>query len=160
MAASQLGIAIPNFWFAILLILLFAVHLQWVSAGGFPGWTEDDGGGVGAGLQALILPAVALDIVADAAHDDRRAKVAAQGVQPESVDAPAEPPPADQPNDQPTDPNAPADPAQPAPAPLSTPAAEPAATPTAVYASAKHATTATFRRTRVRPAAGAHVSCM
>ena len=37
MAASQLGIAIPNFWFAILLILLFAVHLQWVSAGGFPG---------------------------------------------------------------------------------------------------------------------------
>jgi peptide/nickel transport system permease protein len=46
MAASQLGIAIPNFWFAILLILLFAVKLQWVSAGGFPGWTEDDGGGL------------------------------------------------------------------------------------------------------------------
>ncbi|MEO7246613.1 MAG: ABC transporter permease, partial [Rubrivivax sp.] len=39
MAASQLGIAIPNFWFAILLILLFAVQLQWVSAGGFPGWS-------------------------------------------------------------------------------------------------------------------------
>ena len=45
MAASQLGIAIPSFWFAILLILLFAVKLQWVSAGGFPGWSEDDGGG-------------------------------------------------------------------------------------------------------------------
>jgi peptide/nickel transport system permease protein len=45
MAASQLGIAIPNFWFAILLILVFAVQLQWVSAGGFPGWTEDEGGG-------------------------------------------------------------------------------------------------------------------
>ena len=41
MAASQLGIAIPNFWFAILLILLFAVKLQWVRAGGFPGWTSD-----------------------------------------------------------------------------------------------------------------------
>jgi peptide/nickel transport system permease protein len=41
MAASQIGIAIPNFWFAILLILLFAVHLQWVSAGGFPGWAAD-----------------------------------------------------------------------------------------------------------------------
>ncbi|MFY9512425.1 MAG: ABC transporter permease [Rubrivivax sp.] len=63
MAASQLGIAIPNFWFAILLILLFAVQLQWVSAGGFPGWTEDDGGGLWEGLLALILPAIALALV-------------------------------------------------------------------------------------------------
>jgi peptide/nickel transport system permease protein len=63
MAASQMGMAIPNFWFAILLILLFAVHLQWVSAGGFPGWTEDDGGGVWQGMQALILPAIALAVV-------------------------------------------------------------------------------------------------
>jgi peptide/nickel transport system permease protein len=63
MAASQVGIAIPNFWFAILLILVFAVHLQWVSAGGFPGWTEDEGGGLWDGLQALVLPAVALAVV-------------------------------------------------------------------------------------------------
>ncbi len=63
MAASQIGIAIPNFWFAILLILLFAVHLQWVSAGGFPGWHGDDGGGLYEGLKALILPAVALALV-------------------------------------------------------------------------------------------------
>ncbi len=63
MAASQVGIAIPNFWFAILLILLFAVQLQWVSAGGFPGWTEDDGGGVLEGVKALILPAIALALV-------------------------------------------------------------------------------------------------
>ncbi|MBL8360525.1 MAG: ABC transporter permease [Rubrivivax sp.] len=63
MAASQLGIAIPNFWFAILLILLFAVQLQWVSAGGFPGWTEDDGGGLVEGLVALLLPALALALV-------------------------------------------------------------------------------------------------
>ena len=63
MAASQVGIAIPNFWFAILLILLFAVHLQWVSAGGFPGWTEDDGGSLWEGLKALILPAVSLAVV-------------------------------------------------------------------------------------------------
>lgn len=63
MAASQLGIAIPNFWFAILLILLFAVQLQWVSAGGFPGWTEDEGGGVLQGLAALALPALALAMV-------------------------------------------------------------------------------------------------
>jgi peptide/nickel transport system permease protein len=63
MAASQLGIAIPNFWFAILLILLFAVQLQWVSAGGFPGWSEDDGGGLWAGFSALLLPALALALV-------------------------------------------------------------------------------------------------
>ena len=63
MALSQLGIAVPNFWFAILLILVFAVQLQWVSAGGFPGWTEDDGGGLWAGLQALLLPALALALV-------------------------------------------------------------------------------------------------
>ena len=63
MAASQIGIAIPNFWFAILLILLFAVKLQWVGAGGFPGWTEDDGGGLWDGVRALILPAVALALV-------------------------------------------------------------------------------------------------
>jgi peptide/nickel transport system permease protein len=63
MAASQIGIAIPNFWFAILLILAFAVKLRWFSAGGFPGWSEADGGGVGAGLRALVLPAVALAVV-------------------------------------------------------------------------------------------------
>ena len=63
MASSQLGIAVPNFWFAILLILLFAVKLHWVSAGGFPGWSEDDGGGLGPALLALLLPAVALAVV-------------------------------------------------------------------------------------------------
>ena len=63
MAASQVGIAVPNFWFAILLILLFSVHLQWFSAGGFPGWTEEDDGGLWEGLKALLLPAVALAVV-------------------------------------------------------------------------------------------------
>ena len=59
MAASQIGIAIPNFWFAILLILLFSVHLKWFSAGGFPGWDD----GVLEGLKALVLPAVSLAVV-------------------------------------------------------------------------------------------------
>ena len=63
MFVSQLGIAIPNFWFAILLILLFAVKLQWVSAGGFPGWREADGGGLWDGLVALLLPALSLAVV-------------------------------------------------------------------------------------------------
>ena len=63
MTLSQLGLAVPNFWLAILLILLFAVHLQWVSAGGFPGWSEEAGGGVWSGIQALLLPAAALAAV-------------------------------------------------------------------------------------------------
>ena len=60
MAATQVGVAIPNFWFAILLILLFAVHLNWFSAGGFPGW--EDEGWLG-GFKALLLPAVSLAVV-------------------------------------------------------------------------------------------------
>jgi peptide/nickel transport system permease protein len=60
MALSQLGMAIPNFWLAIMLILLFAVHWQWVSAGGFPGWSEEDGGGTLEGIKALLLPALSL----------------------------------------------------------------------------------------------------
>ena len=68
MALSQLGIAIPNFWFAILLILVFAVKLQWVSAGGFPGWVDEDSSAftlasLGDGLLSLLLPAVALAVV-------------------------------------------------------------------------------------------------
>ncbi len=65
MTLAQIGIAIPNFWFAILLILLFSVKLQWLSAGGFDGWYFDDGvwAGLWEGLQSLILPAFALAVV-------------------------------------------------------------------------------------------------
>jgi peptide/nickel transport system permease protein len=66
MGLSQIGIAIPNFWFAILLILLFSVHLKWFSAGGFPGWSEQDGGGLLPGLRALLLPALSLAVVQSA----------------------------------------------------------------------------------------------
>src|SRR5262249_51973309 len=59
MGLTQIGIAIPNFWFAILLILVFSVHLKWFSAGGFPGWEE----GLLPGLRALMLPALSLAVV-------------------------------------------------------------------------------------------------
>jgi peptide/nickel transport system permease protein len=59
MIASQIGIAVPNFWFAILLILLFAVKLQWFSAGGFTGWDEDPW----EAFLSLVLPAIALAVV-------------------------------------------------------------------------------------------------
>jgi peptide/nickel transport system permease protein len=56
MGATQLGVAVPNFWFAMILVLIFAVNLRWFSAGGFPGWDA----GFWAGMQALTLPAIAL----------------------------------------------------------------------------------------------------
>lgn len=55
---SQLGLAIPNFWAGLLLILFFSLQLGWFPAGGFRGWGE----GVWPGMNALILPAVALAI--------------------------------------------------------------------------------------------------
>jgi len=59
MSLTQIGIALPNFWFAILLILLFAVKLQWLSAGGFAGWDD----GIWPGVKSLLLPAVSLAVV-------------------------------------------------------------------------------------------------
>jgi len=56
MGVTQLGVAVPNFWFAMLLILLFAVWLGWVPAGGFAGWEA----GWWPALRSLLLPAIAL----------------------------------------------------------------------------------------------------
>ena len=56
MGATQLGIAIPNFWFAMLMVLVFAINLRWFSAGGFPGWDE----GFWVSMKALTLPAISL----------------------------------------------------------------------------------------------------
>jgi peptide/nickel transport system permease protein len=59
MSLTQIGIALPNFWFAILLILLFAVKLRWLSAGGFAGWED----GIWPGVKSLLLPSVSLAVV-------------------------------------------------------------------------------------------------
>ena len=56
MGITQLGVAIPNFWFALLLIYMFAVWLRLVPAGGFPGWSA----GIWPGVRSLLLPAIAL----------------------------------------------------------------------------------------------------
>jgi len=53
---TQMGLAIPNFWLGMLLVMLFAIGLHWTSAGGFPGW----GAGFWPAMQALTLPAIAL----------------------------------------------------------------------------------------------------
>jgi peptide/nickel transport system permease protein len=58
MGFTQLGISIPNFWFGLVLVLLFAVNWQVFPAGGFPGWGQD----VAKSLLSLVLPALALSL--------------------------------------------------------------------------------------------------
>jgi ABC-type dipeptide/oligopeptide/nickel transport system permease component len=49
---TQLGLATPEFWLGILLILLLAVHWGLFASGGFPGWAADFWGS----LKALLNP--------------------------------------------------------------------------------------------------------
>lgn len=58
MGVAQIGVAVPNFWLALLLILLFALKLAWFPASGFAGWQD----GIWNGLRSLILPALALGL--------------------------------------------------------------------------------------------------
>jgi len=55
-AIMQVGVALPNFWIGLLLILIFSTQLHWFAAGGFVGWQA----GFFAGFKGLLLPAVAL----------------------------------------------------------------------------------------------------
>ncbi|MDV7103632.1 ABC transporter permease [Vibrio sp. TH_r3] len=55
---SQIGIAVPNFWIGLLLILGIALTFGWFPSGGFPGWDTS----VALSLQALVLPSIALAI--------------------------------------------------------------------------------------------------
>jgi len=48
MATALLGISIPNFWLAIILIIIFGINLKWVSVTG------------GQGLRDLVLPSFCL----------------------------------------------------------------------------------------------------
>jgi len=54
MMVALLGISVPVFWLALLLIMLFAVHFRWVPATSEPG------------LRGLILPAVSLALLSAA----------------------------------------------------------------------------------------------
>lgn len=58
MGVTQLGVAIPNFWIAILLVLAFALTWRVFPPGGFPGWEDPL-----AALYALTLPAVSLALL-------------------------------------------------------------------------------------------------
>lgn len=89
MALTQIGIAIPNFWFAILLVYVFAIVLRMVPSGGFPGWDA----GFWTALNSLALPAIALALpqaailsrimrsaLVDALHEDYVRTARAKGL--------------------------------------------------------------------------------
>ncbi|WP_055669591.1 nickel ABC transporter permease [Desnuesiella massiliensis] len=48
MVVALLGVSMPNFWFGLMLILIFSVNLGWLPSGGFTS------------LKSLILPAITL----------------------------------------------------------------------------------------------------
>lgn len=70
MVGSQIGIALPNFWFGILLSLVFAVQLRWFSAGGFPGWEDSQAPtlAIWPGL-AIALSVLGLNLMGDGLRD-------------------------------------------------------------------------------------------
>lgn len=56
MTISVLGFSTPNFFFGILLILLFTLNLRWLPSSGFDSW------------QSLIMPAITLGFAASGAY--------------------------------------------------------------------------------------------
>ncbi|UXN73777.1 ABC transporter permease [Devosia sp. A8/3-2] len=56
MVLAQLGVAVPNFWFGMMLTLVFAVALRWLPPGGFTPRGENPW----LSLRGLVLPSPAL----------------------------------------------------------------------------------------------------
>ncbi len=54
--STQIAIALPNFWLALILIIFFGIYMNWFPVGGFPGWEE----GLLTGIKSLTLPALSL----------------------------------------------------------------------------------------------------
>jgi peptide/nickel transport system permease protein len=58
------GISIPSFWLALMLIIIFAVILGWLPAGGIAA----DGAGILESLKFMILPATTLSMLSIGSH--------------------------------------------------------------------------------------------
>lgn len=58
-ALSQVGLAIPSFWAGIWLVIVFAVHLRWLPAGGYVSYWDSFGGWI----THLLLPVASLALV-------------------------------------------------------------------------------------------------
>lgn len=54
--AALAGVSAPNFWVALILIVVFAVHLRWLPAGGFVRITDDPV----RHIERMILPVITL----------------------------------------------------------------------------------------------------
>ena len=59
MTFALIGVSLPNFWLGLMLIILFAVHLQWLPSGGYVPLTQDFGGW----LASATLPAISLSLL-------------------------------------------------------------------------------------------------
>ncbi|MDU9004402.1 ABC transporter permease [Sedimentitalea todarodis] len=60
-AATVLG-AVPNFWLATLLIMVFSLNLRWLPPGGFTSFVDDPA----QNLRQMIMPALSLGLVSSA----------------------------------------------------------------------------------------------
>jgi peptide/nickel transport system permease protein len=54
--AALVGLSLPNFWLGLMLIILFAVELDWLPAGGYVPFSEDPV----ENLKHMLLPAIVL----------------------------------------------------------------------------------------------------
>ncbi|WP_372632043.1 ABC transporter permease [Cohnella sp.] len=57
-AFTQLGLAVPSFWLAFILILVFSVTFKWFPTYGYAPWSENPA----KALQSLFLPSLALAV--------------------------------------------------------------------------------------------------
>jgi peptide/nickel transport system permease protein len=55
-SVALLGLSVPNFWLGLLLIIVFAVNLNWLPAGGYVPFREDPIGN----LEHMLMPAIVL----------------------------------------------------------------------------------------------------
>ena len=59
MTVSVIGVSLPNFWLALMLVVLFSVQLRWLPTGGYVPFSSDPLGW----LHSATLPAVALALL-------------------------------------------------------------------------------------------------
>ena len=56
---AMLGVSVPSFWLALMLIVLFGVHLEWLPTGGFVPFGEDPVGWA----RSMVLPSISLALL-------------------------------------------------------------------------------------------------
>ncbi len=56
---AMLGVSVPSFWLALMLIVLFGVHLEWLPTGGFVPFHENPA----AWARSMVLPSISLALL-------------------------------------------------------------------------------------------------